>query len=405
MDYQQTLDYLYRQLPIFQRVGKAAYKADLSNTIALCKLLDNPEHGFKSVHIAGTNGKGSTSHAIASILQEAGLKTGLYTSPHLRDFRERIRINGEMIPKQYVVDFVERYREGFEPMQTSFFELTVGMAFKYFTEEQIDIAVIETGLGGRLDSTNVILPEVSVITNISLDHTNLLGNTISEIAGEKAGIIKKDTPVVIGATVPESKAVFEAKAADMGAPILYAENESDFPYSTDLRGSYQAENLRTAKLAVEQLIKKGWDLSQRDIEAGANAVIKNTGFAGRWQQLSDSPLTITDIGHNEEGVREVLKQLALTPHEHLHFVLGVVNDKDIDTILTMLPKTATYYFCAAKIPRALAVDDLQLKAQSHSLNGQRYNSVNAAKEAAQNAAKSGDLVFIGGSAFVVAEVV
>jgi dihydrofolate synthase/folylpolyglutamate synthase len=405
MDYQQTLDYLYRQLPIFQRVGKAAYKADLNNTIALCKMLGNPENGFRSIHVAGTNGKGSTAHIIASILQEAGFRTGLYTSPHLRDFRERIKINGEIVSKPFIVDFVEEFKAEFEPIEPSFFELTVGMAFRYFEQEKVDIAVIETGLGGRLDSTNVITPEVSIITNISLDHTNLLGNTIEAIATEKAGIIKANVPVVIGTTVPETKQLFTDTAANRGASIHFAEDAPDFPFESDLQGTFQLENLRTAHMAIGLLKDAGWSISSQQIESGASNVIANTNFTGRWQTLSHTPLTITDIGHNEDGMRQVLRQIERTAHDELHFVLGMVNDKDVDTIISLLPQNATYYFCQAKIPRALPATELAASASAAGLSGSVILDVQEAMQKAQRNAAANDLVFVGGSAFVVAEVV
>ena len=407
MDYRQTLDYLYRQLPIFQRVGKAAYKADLSNTLALCAALGNPEDALKgkAVHIAGTNGKGSTSHIVASILQEAGLKVGLYTSPHLRDFRERIKLNGEMIPEQYVVDFVAKYKNSFEPVHPSFFELTVGMAFQYFKEEEVDIAVIEVGLGGRLDSTNVITPAVSVITNISLDHTNLLGNTVEEIAMEKAGIIKAHIPVVIGYASSITRPLFSRVADERITSIQFTQDLTLPKLQTDLGGSYQQANVRTAQAAINVLLERGWDISEEHIIAGAGNVVRNTGFAGRWQTLSQNPLTITDIGHNEDGIRQVLHQIEQTPHTNLHMVIGMVNDKDVDAILELLPSSASYYFCEAKIPRALPVADLAAKAAKSGLQGQQIADVNAALEAAKKAATTDDLVFVGGSAFVVAEVV
>ncbi len=403
--YQQTLDYLFSQLPIYQRVGKAAYKADLNNTIALCQLLGHPENGFRSIHVAGTNGKGSTSHILASILMEAEYKVGLYTSPHLADFRERIRINGQMIPESFVVDFVANHRKDFEPIQPSFFELTVGMAFQYFTAQKVDIAVIETGLGGRLDSTNVITPEVSVITNIGLDHTHLLGDTIEQIATEKAGIIKDGVPVVIGHANAIAHEVFVATAAQRSAPIHFAAKQPPFSYPTDLLGNYQLENLKTARTTIGLLQQLGWNIDEQHIQQGARHVVENTGLLGRWQVLQQHPLTIADIGHNEDGIKQVLQQIKATPHQHLHFVLGMVNDKACDQVLAMLPKTATYYFCEAKIPRALPLAELHSNARAHGLQGHPYASVQQALESAQNNANESDLVFVGGSTFVVAEVV
>ena len=403
MTYEATLDYLFSQLPIYQRVGKAAYKADLSNTIALCEILKNPERGLKVVHVAGTNGKGSVSHIVASVLQEAGFKTGLYTSPHLKDFRERIRINGEMIPKDYVVDFVARYRTQFEPINASFFEMTVGLAFRYFADEEVDIAVIEVGLGGRLDSTNVVSPEVSVITNIGLDHTQLLGDTLALIATEKAGIIKEGIPVVIGESLPATKPVFEKIAAENHTSIHWAENAPPFPFPTDLTGNYQQINLRTASATFDELRLKGWPISDEHMRGGVLQVVHSTGLTGRWQKISSDPLTICDVGHNQDGLILVLDQIAATPHEKLHFVIGMVNDKNISEVLSMLPKDAEYYFTEAKIPRALPVAELHAQASQLGLNGLVIKEVKHAIETAQSRATAKDLVFVGGSVFVVAE--
>ncbi|MCW3105240.1 MAG: fgs [Bacteroidetes bacterium] len=431
MNYQETLDYLYSQLPMFQRVGAAAYKADLNNTIALCSLLGNPENKFRSIHIAGTNGKGSTSHMLASVLQEAGLKVGLYTSPHLKDFRERIKINGGMIPEKNVVEFVEKHKNEFEKIQLSFFEMTVGLAFDYFAAEKVDITVIEVGLGGRLDSTNVITPLVSVITNISFDHTALLGNTLELIAGEKAGIIKKSVPVVIGETTAETKKVFIAKASEQQAEIIFAEEayhaenvrqvnkeglylqlnmekQGQTIYEdllSELPGLYQQKNIATVLATVDELNRQGSNLTENIVRSGIKHVIKNTGLLGRWQVLAQNPLTIADTGHNEAGIKEVLKQIALTPHNRLHVVLGMVNDKDISRILKMLPPSATYYFCRATIPRALDAKELAAQAEACGLKGTVHNSVQAALAAARTSAGANDLVFIGGSTFTVAEVV
>jgi len=431
MNYQQTLDYLYSQLPMFQRVGAAAYKADLNNTIALCSLLGNPENKFRSIHIAGTNGKGSTSHMLASILQEAGLKVGLYTSPHLKDFRERIKINGQMIPEKNVVEFVERHKSEFEKIQLSFFEMTVGLAFDYFATEKVDIAVIEVGLGGRLDSTNVITPLVSVITNISFDHTALLGNTLELIAGEKAGIIKKNIPVVIGETTPETKKVFRAKASEQQAEIVFAEEvynaenvrqvnnnglylqltmqkQEQTVYDdllSELPGLYQQKNIATVLATVDELNRQNFALTENVVRSGIRHVIRNTGLLGRWQVLAHDPLTIADTGHNEAGIKEVLKQISLTPHDQLHVVLGMVNDKDISTILKMLPTAARYYFCRAGIPRALDAAELAAQAEASGLKGTVHDSVQAALAAARRSAAANDLVFVGGSTFTVAEVV
>jgi dihydrofolate synthase / folylpolyglutamate synthase len=431
LNYQQTLDYLFSQLPMFQRIGAAAYKADLTNTIAICELLKNPENKFKSVHIAGTNGKGSTSHYLASVLQSAGYKVGLYTSPHLKDFRERIKINGEMIPQQYVIDFVEKYKTDFEKIQPSFFEMTVGLAFDYFASQQVDIAIIETGLGGRLDSTNVIQPLLSVITNISIDHVAFLGDTIEKIAEEKAGIIKPNTPVIIGETKNETKNIFIKKAKEQHAEILFADNifqvcnahqvnegglllqmdiekNGKLVYTalkSELPGFYQQKNIPVVITTVELLNKTGFKITEEHVKEGVQNVIKNTGLLGRWQVLSQQPLIIADTGHNEAGIKEVVSQIKQTPHRQLHFVLGMVSDKDISKILELLPETATYYFCKANIPRAMEADMLKNMGQQKGLAGTAYSSVAAALEAAKQNAQQEDLVFIGGSTFTVAEVV
>lgn len=421
MNYEETLAFLYSQLPIFQRIGAAAYKANLDNTYALMEVLNQPHKKFKSVHIAGTNGKGSTAHMLASIYQEAGYKTGLYTSPHLKDFRERIRLNGEMVSEEFVVDFVEKYSEQFKSISPSFFELTMAMAFQYFAKEKVDIVILETGLGGRLDSTNIVNPELSIITNIGMDHMQFLGNTLPKIATEKAGIIKLNTPILIGEKQIEIQKVFKQKAEEESSPLFYAEdlvelkqidtvsnsfriiyNEQKVLESLNfpLLGSYQIKNLKTA-IAAAMLL----DLPLNAIKSGIENVLINTHFAGRWQILSQNPLTICDTAHNEDGLRYVVKQLEQTPHKTLHFVLGVVNDKVIDEILELFPKKAIYYFCKVDIPRGLEVEILQEKAQEIGLKGKTYTSVNAALNAAQKAASKEDLVFVGGSTFTVAEVV
>lgn len=432
MTYRQTLDYLYNQLPMFHRVGSAAYKANLDNTLAICKLLNNPENKFRSVHIAGTNGKGSTSHMIASVLQSAGYKTGLYTSPHLKDFRERVKINGKMIPRQYIIDFVQRYKKEFGQIQPSFFEWTVGLAFNYFAEQEVDIAVIEVGLGGRLDSTNVITPEVSVITNISYDHITLLGDTLTKIAGEKAGIIKPGIPVVIGEAQTSTKKVFIEKAKKEEAPIFFASQEykatnirtmakgaspllvTDIAkgrkilykdLECSLTGQYQRRNIPTVLKTIELLNENKFPINEKQLRKGISKVVKQTGLRGRWDILSQNPLTIADTGHNEAGIKEVLLQIKSIPHKKLHFVIGVVNDKDVRTILKMLPKDATYYFCKASIPRALPGEELKALSMEAGLKGKTYPSVKQALKSAQAAAKKNDLVFVGGSTFVVAEVV
>lgn len=433
MDYQQTLDYLYSQLPMFQRIGSAAYKDNLDNTIAICKLLGNPENKFKSIHIAGTNGKGSTSHLIASVLQSAGLKVGLYTSPHLKDFRERIKINGQMIPQNVVVDFVSNYKTDFERIQPSFFEMTVGLAFDYFAREHVNIAVIEVGLGGRLDSTNVISPLLSVITNISFDHVALLGDTLEKISIEKAGIIKPTTPVVIGETNIETQNVFIKTAEQNKAPIVFADatytainthhlhqsqlllemdmfeiasHTSKYTHlQSELLGLYQKKNIATVITALDVLKTQGFPISESAIREGIKNVVTQTGLLGRWQVLSQHPLTIADTGHNEAGIKEVLEQIRQTPHEQLHFVLAMVNDKDISKILSLLPTSATYYFSNAQLPRALKADDLAAQAKTKGLQGQVFPTIVDALKAAQSNAKANDLVFVGGSTFTVAEVI
>jgi dihydrofolate synthase/folylpolyglutamate synthase len=390
---------------MFHRVGPAAYKPGLDNTWALLELVGNPQIGLKTVHIAGTNGKGSTSHMIAAALQLVGYKTGLYTSPHLKDFRERIRINGVMIPEEEVVAFVNEYHEAWQSIQPSFFEITVAMCFWYFKRAGIDIAVIETGLGGRLDSTNVIVPEVSVITNIGYDHMNLLGDTIEKIASEKAGIIKSKTPVVIGAMRPEAREVMIQTAFQQHAPMIDAALiSSTLIPSGELQGHYQIENRATAFMALRTLAALGWRVNEEHIAQGFQQVVELTGLLGRWQKLHDSPLTIADVAHNEDGIRTVLEQLQRTPHKQLHFVLGLVGDKDVTRVLKLLPQSATYYFCKADIPRGLDAEMLKEQASEFQLRGESYSSVKQAYETACGAANDDDLVFVGGSVFTVAEV-
>lgn len=405
MNYPETLDYLFGQLPMYQRIGNAAYKANLDNTYRLSEILNHPEKQFKSVHIAGTNGKGSTSHMLASVLQEAGYKVGLYTSPHLKDFRERIKINGAMISENEVIDFVKEYKNEFEKIQLSFFEWTVGLAFHYFANQKVDIAIIETGLGGRLDSTNIVTPEVAVITNISMDHTQFLGNTLAKIAAEKAGIIKPTIPVIIGETQSEIKHVFIEKATQLNATIQFADKLSLKEYESDLKGVYQQQNKKTVLATIQILQQLGWKIAENHIKQGLLNVVKNTGLMGRWQVLNNQPLTVCDTGHNEAGIKLILAQINQQSFEKLHFVLGVVNDKDITNILQLLPKNATYYFCQANIPRALDVNILAEKATVVGLSGTIFSSVEAAYKAAQQNATAQDLIFIGGSTFVVAEVV
>jgi dihydrofolate synthase / folylpolyglutamate synthase len=430
MNYKQTLNYLYEQLPMFHRIGAAAYKANLDNTHALMDLLHHPHLFFDSVHVAGTNGKGSTSHMIASILQHAGYKVGLYTSPHLKDFRERIRVNGKMISKKSVCDFVEQYKTDCEKIQLSFFEWTVGLAFDYFKNQKVDIAIIETGLGGRLDSTNVITPLVSIITNISLDHQNLLGNTVQKIAKEKAGIIKKNIPVIIGKSDHETDNVFIRKSKSVKTEIYFADktytpivsksfkttneflnlnvrSKSKIVYKNlklDLTGNYQTKNLPPVLKCVD-LLKPKYPISNKAIYKGLVSVKATTDLQGRWQILSKNPLVICDTGHNEDGIKEVLKNIKHTPHHQLHFVLGMVNDKDIEKILSLLPSSAQYYFCKANIPRGMDATFLKEKASKFKLNGIAYSSVRKALKAAQINASAKDLIFVGGSTFTVAEVV
>ena len=427
MNYQETLEWMYKQLPMYQRIGAAAYKTDLNNTIALLDHLGNPHQTFKSVHVAGTNGKGSTSHMLASIFQEAGYKTGLYTSPHLRDFRERIRINGEMIPEENVVNFISEHQDILKKIEPSFFEMTVGMAFDYFAKEHVDIAIVEVGMGGRLDSTNLITPEISVITNIGLDHVQFLGDSLEKIAGEKAGIIKEGIPVVIGETQPETHQVFENKAAACHSPIFFADQifdcdkihidsliqqEYDIWKNNELyleactiplMGNYQKKNLTTVLCAVD-LLRETFELSDEDIRDGIANVVRNTHLMGRWQILDQDPLTIADTGHNVDGIREV-SQLSEMTYNKLHFVIGMVNDKDIDHVLQLLPHSCEYYFCKADIPRGLDATILAEKAFDFGLRGNVYSSVRDAYESAINAARFDDVIFIGGSNFVVAEIV
>lgn len=427
MNYQQTLEFLYSKLPMFTRIGASAFKKDLINTIALCEALDNPQTKFKTIHVAGTNGKGSTSHMLASILQAQGYKTGLYTSPHLKDFRERIRINGKMMSKTEVCSFVQKQKQLIEKIEPSFFEVTVAMAFDYFARHKVDIAVIEVGLGGRLDSTNIITPEISVITNISLDHTNMLGNTLAEIAGEKAGIIKNGIPSVIGETQSESKPVFVAKAKEVNSLIVFADQqlnaqdisikngklslsvyqENNLEYSklqSDLTGIYQPKNILTVLQSLDVLNQKtNLKISKESIYKGLKQVKKFTGLQGRWQTIGKNPLIICDTGHNEAGITEVVKNISLTPYKNLHVVFGMVKDKDISKVLSILPKKAAYYFCKPDLERGLEANELMQQAAAFGLNGNVFNSVTEAKASAISRAEKEDLVFIGGSTFVVAE--
>jgi dihydrofolate synthase/folylpolyglutamate synthase len=430
VNYRETIDFLYSQLPMFTRVGSAAYKTGLGNIEALCSTLGNPEQKFKSIHVAGTNGKGSSSHLLASVLMEAGYKTGLFTSPHLKDFRERIRINGKLISRSEVIRFVEKSKIQFGSLEPSFFEMNVALAFDYFARKKVDIAVIETGLGGRLDSTNVIIPELSLITNISFDHADLLGHTLELIASEKAGIIKSNVPVVVSEKQPETFEVFHLKALGMQSVIRYAEDEirwenvreefhdgrpwlmaetwwakEKLSIQSPLAGNYQLKNLAGVLTALDRLKQQGWKISKSTVEAGIRKVIENTGLHGRWEMLSEQPRVFCDTGHNEAGVREVLKQIAKTPHQQLYLVWGMVSDKDVSKVLSLLPKDAQYYFCKAQLPRALDAKMLQEKALENGLKGKAYTSVRNALKAAKKAAQTNDLVVVGGSTFVVAEVV
>lgn len=424
MNYQETIDWLFAQLPMYQRQGQAAYKANLNNTLALDEYFNHPHTRFKTIHVAGTNGKGSVSHMLASILQEAGYKTGLYTSPHLKDFRERIKINGEMVSEQYVMDFVQNNRELFMRLKPSFFEMTVAMAFKYFADEQVDIAIIEVGLGGRLDSTNIITPLASVITNISFDHMALLGHTLEAIAGEKAGIIKNGVPAVIGTRDKAYDFVFEKKAKECHAPLTFASDNwqlscnADGSYrlrhrsgwqtehlESELKGIYQRKNIPNVLEVILRLRDQELSVTDEHIRRGITKTITNTGLYGRWQTLAENPLTVCDTGHNIDGITEITEQLKNCRYRHLHFVIGMVNDKDIESVLHILPPEATYYFCKASIPRALNEEILAEKARKAGLQGNCYPTVAEAYEAARKAAAPQDMIYIGGSTFVVAEVI
>ena len=405
MNYQDTIHWLFNQLPVYQLQGASAYKTDLTNTLLLVKHLNNPEKHLKCIHVAGTNGKGSTSHLLASILQEAGYKVGLYTSPHLKDFRERIKINGVEITEEFVCEFVAINKSFFEANELSFFEMTVGLAFEYFAKEKTDINIIEVGMGGRLDSTNIINPLVSVITNIDLDHTHFLGNTLESIATEKAGIIKKDVPVVIGEYTPKTKEVFLAKAKENHSDIFFASELVKENYPTALLGDYQISNKKTALQSIRILQQQGnFVITEENIQNGFLNVIKNTGLQGRWQQLMAQPKVICDTAHNSHGLKIVLNQIRNEKFNELHFVLGVVNDKDLDEILPLFPKDAHYYFCKPNIPRGLDAEILQQKATTFHLKGKVYNSVSNAYQMALQNANENDFIYIGGSTFVVAEV-
>jgi dihydrofolate synthase/folylpolyglutamate synthase len=404
MNYQETTNWMFNQLPMYQLKGASAYKEDLTNVILLADHLDNPHKKIKCIHVAGTNGKGSTSHMLASVLQEAGYKVGLYTSPHLQDFRERIKINGAEISEDFVCEFIEQHKSFFEANDMSFFEMTVGLAFDYFDKEKVDIAIIEVGLGGRLDATNIITPLVSVITNIGIDHVQFLGNTLESIATEKAGIIKPGIPVVIGEYTPETQAVFVAKAKENNAEIYFASDLILQTYPSDLIGDYQQHNkktvIQTFKILNEQTDFK---VSDEKLKSGLMQVVKNTGLLGRWQQLGEKPKVICDTAHNKNGLEIVLNQIQKETFDYLHIVLGVVNDKELGGVLPLFPKNATYYFCRPNIPRGLDAAELQEKAQQFSLIGKTYNSVMDAFNAARNNSTKNDFIYVGGSTFVVAE--
>ncbi|WP_248574831.1 folylpolyglutamate synthase/dihydrofolate synthase family protein [Flavobacterium sp. H122] len=403
--YQETINWMFAQLPMYQQQGASAYKKDLTNTILLANHLGNPEKQIKTIHIAGTNGKGSTSSMIASILQEAGYKVGLYTSPHLKDYRERIKINDEMISEDFVVGFIENNKSFFEQNHLSFFEMTVGLAFDYFSKEKVDAAVIETGLGGRLDSTNIITPLVSVITNIGFDHTQFLGNTIELIATEKAGIIKKNIPVVIGEYLPETKKVFLDKAKETDSEIFFASDVIKEDYPCGLLGDYQFHNKKTAVQTIK-ILNKHFTITEEHLKKGLLNVVENTGLLGRWQQINSNPKAICDTAHNSHGLKIVLNQIQKEPFENLFFVLGVVNDKDLDDILPLFPKDAYYFFCKPDVPRGLDAKILQEKANNHGLtNNKVSNSVSEAYKEALAKSSEKDFIYIGGSTFVVAEIV
>ena len=422
MDYQETLTYLYNSAPLFQQVGSAAYKEGLENTYTLDEYFGHPHRRFRTIHIAGTNGKGSCSHTLAAILQSAGYKVGLYTSPHLVDFRERIRINGTPVSQQFVIEFVEKHRHFFEPLHPSFFELTTAMAFLYFAEQAVDIAVIEVGLGGRLDCTNIIQPDLSLITNISFDHVQFLGNTLAQIAGEKAGIIKPHTPVVIGETTPETKPVFLDKALSVDAPIIFAEEEhllynarheanGNYLYQTadyaDLKGELgglcQEKNTNTLLSALRQLKQTGYRFSETDVRNGFAHVCELTGLQGRWQRLANHPTVICDTGHNVGGIRYIAEQLSRQHYDRLRIVIGMVNDKDIRGVLALLPTDASYYFTQASVKRALPAEEVQKQASAFGLKGNAYPNVKIALKEALAQSGPQDLIFIGGSSFIVAD--
>lgn len=421
MTYEETTEYLFNCAPLFQQVGSSAYKEGLENSFLLDAHFEHPHRNYRTIHIAGTNGKGSTSHTIAAILQAAGYKVGLYTSPHLIDFRERIRVNGKPVSKQFVIDFVEKERSFFEPLHPSFFELTTAMAFLYFAQEKVDVAIIEVGLGGRLDCTNIITPDACIITNISPDHTQFLGNTLAKIASEKAGIIKKNIPVIIGETTSETKEVFTRKATIEEAPIIFAEeeqhlqnaqpHEGGITYTTakygiieaELSGSYQIKNTNTILAALRILKQKGYNISDENIKKGFSNVTASTGLMGRWQKIGEKPAIVCDAGHNIGGIRYIVEQLSQQKCHTMRIIFGMVNDKDISSVLAMMPRNATYYFTQASVKRALEAEELASKALEYSLKGSCYPTVAAALEAAKKDALPEDFIFVGGSCFIVAD--
>ncbi|MCF2594258.1 bifunctional folylpolyglutamate synthase/dihydrofolate synthase [Bacteroides caecigallinarum] len=424
MNYQETIEYLYNITPLFQNVGKAAYKEGLDNTLKLDAFFEHPHKKFKTIHIAGTNGKGSCSHTIAAILQSAGYKTGLYTSPHLVDFSERIRVNGNPIEKDFVVKFVEENKHFFEPLHPSFFELTTSMAFLYFAHKEVDVAVIEVGLGGRLDCTNVIHPDLSIITNISFDHTQFLGHTLSAIASEKAGIIKENTPVIIGEYNSETREVFENKARQMNANIIFAEDskliteavhtdDGHFIYQSslinnlygELCGNYQLKNTNTILNSIIRLKDLGYKINEQNIREGFKNVCQLTGLMGRWQKLEDNPTIICDTGHNIGGIGYITEQLSKMKYDKLHIVIGMVNDKDINGVISLLPENAVYYFTQASVKRALPAEEIKKIGNSHGLKGEAYKNVKEALYAAKQNASEKDMIFVGGSTFIVADLI
>ena len=427
MNYQQTIEYLFTRLPMFSRIGADAIKKDITNTVQLCESLGNPHTKFKTVHIAGTNGKGSVSHMLAAILHTAGYKTGLYTSPHLKDFRERIRINGEMIPQEFVVAFVQKMQSDIEELNPSFFEITVAMAFDFFAREKVDIAIVEVGLGGRLDSTNIITPELSIITNIGLDHMNVLGDSLEKIAFEKAGIIKSQIPVIVGESSSITKSIFEKVSDEKKAPLVFADQvryvsswkyekthlsveienrvkRERYMYSLDLTGYYQTKNLITVLEAVAALKDKDWTISEAHIAKALQQVRKLTGLHGRWEVIHQHPTIVLDVGHNQDGVKQIVAQIELTDYHDLHIIIGMVKDKDVENILAILPKEANYYFTRANIPRAIPENELYERGKKAGLEGTHYPDVNTALQVARKKAFKNDLIVVCGSVFVVGEV-